>query len=389
MTVVKQGQRVVFHDERDRMLAALAASVELSDTQRKRAIKSYEAVGAWLADDDGTLAGRHEEIFAQGSMALGTTVKPAAGNEFDIDLVAGYSWDPSSDNSFKLYKDVLARLRAHGVYRDILEEKPNCIRLNYLTDGFHLDVVPACANPSAEGHLIKHPKAEANTPPNSSWRETDPRGFQLWFRSRCAVDVRLERRAVASVEPVPVGNENGEKLPLQIIVQLIKQARNVAFGTNPAPSSILLTTLAANRYEGEVSLYEGLSNVVAEIDDEIEAAAPFRIVICNPAYPHDDLVECLDDETYRRFRVFISALRKSLDNLGSVAGIHRVKEALEGTFGSRPVSSAVDSVFADFKDSGTRQALRTLPSGIVTVTGAADRRPQGVPNPRHTFHCEP
>jgi hypothetical protein len=61
--------------------------IEPSASQRDLAKQRYEGVGAWLArSDDWLLA--NIEIRLQGSVAIGTAVKPIGALEHDVDLVA-------------------------------------------------------------------------------------------------------------------------------------------------------------------------------------------------------------------------------------------------------------------------------------------------------------
>src|SRR5207244_10124129 len=69
------------------VLERICQALELSETQHRLAKERYEAVGRWLAE--GTNALLHGlEIYPQGSVALGTTVKPHVRNEYDVDLVS-------------------------------------------------------------------------------------------------------------------------------------------------------------------------------------------------------------------------------------------------------------------------------------------------------------
>jgi hypothetical protein len=63
------------------------AHLEPSSYQRDLAKQRYEGVGDWLArSDDWLLASI--AIGLQGSVAIGTTVKPIGATEYDVDLIA-------------------------------------------------------------------------------------------------------------------------------------------------------------------------------------------------------------------------------------------------------------------------------------------------------------
>ena len=134
---------------RQSQLTALIESVcqglEISPSQNQLARRRYEAVGDWLARaDDPLLASIAVRL--QGSVAIGTTVKPIGANEYDVDLVA---YVPNLDIAISpasLKKSIGDRLRSNGTYAGLLEEMPRCWRLNYANE-FHLDITPSIPKP--------------------------------------------------------------------------------------------------------------------------------------------------------------------------------------------------------------------------------------------------
>jgi hypothetical protein len=68
------------------VLDALCEQLELTETQRKGAEEKYNAVGKWL-NLGGIILIYDPEISAQGSIVLGTTVRPVGRTEFDVDLL--------------------------------------------------------------------------------------------------------------------------------------------------------------------------------------------------------------------------------------------------------------------------------------------------------------
>lgn len=74
----------------DRHLARVCILSELTATQFRNVEEKYRAVGDWLAADGSSLALFAPEVYPQGSMLLGTTVRPYGQNEYDLDLVCLY-----------------------------------------------------------------------------------------------------------------------------------------------------------------------------------------------------------------------------------------------------------------------------------------------------------
>ena len=68
------------------LLDQLCQQIEITETQYQTAKARYEAVGSWLSGSSSPYLDQ-AHIYPQGSVALGTTIKPLASNEFDVDLV--------------------------------------------------------------------------------------------------------------------------------------------------------------------------------------------------------------------------------------------------------------------------------------------------------------
>jgi len=102
-------------------LDRLCQELDLTETQYQEAKSRYETVGSWLAYADDMLL-KTSVIYAQGSTAIGTNVKPIKSNEHDVDLIALL---PDAKPSMQpgLVKQLVGdRIRENGRYRPILEE---------------------------------------------------------------------------------------------------------------------------------------------------------------------------------------------------------------------------------------------------------------------------
>ena len=79
---------------------ALADSLNVSETTTKEIIASYEAVGTYLGNLEEDL---DIKISPQGSMALGTMIKPLSSDkngEYDVDLICQLVTGPSIRSNF-------------------------------------------------------------------------------------------------------------------------------------------------------------------------------------------------------------------------------------------------------------------------------------------------
>ncbi|MCB0360248.1 MAG: nucleotidyltransferase, partial [Bdellovibrionales bacterium] len=284
----------------DDYLDRICEEIQLRQTQFITAVRRYTAVGKQLTERESPLERLSPAVFPQGSMLQRTTIRPMRLSKqvvpYDIDTVCRCDFDPYSKTSQSLYGSVLARLVANVDFQKRIEEAKKelgtsgkCIRLAYTDDDFYLDVVPTCKDPSdAEGirlYMCNPDRWTSFAKPIETWRRTDPFRFAAWLQVRCEVGHRLvEKRAVASVAPVPPQEEADVKAPLRRVVQLLKRVRDVEFlGDKCRPTSIMLTTLAGRHYRGEESIADGLETVVNGIASQINASRPGRIAVPNPA----------------------------------------------------------------------------------------------------------
>ena len=233
-------------------LEKLCQQLDLTDAQYELAKGRYHSVGGWLADAHENLL-QTSTIYVQGSTAVGTNVRPIGSNEHDVDLINLLA-DGRPDMPPAAVKRMIGdRLKANGRYRDILEEKQRCWRINYANE-FHLDITPAIPNPACRngGELVPDKAA-------SNWKPSNPKGFRDKFAERAKLMpvMRLAKAmgrstvtADASIEPFPVSAKF--KGVLRRTVQILKRHRDIAFQKRDpcqAPLSVIITQLAAQSYE--------------------------------------------------------------------------------------------------------------------------------------------
>ncbi|MGO9454322.1 MAG: nucleotidyltransferase [Candidatus Binataceae bacterium] len=356
----------------DELLDGICEVLQITATQYDDAVSKYEAVGTWLAAGGSPLEHIADDIFAQGSMALGTTVKPLGQEEFDLDLI--FPVKEFAGSPLALYELVDWRIAQNGLYAPILEKRPRCLRLNY-ANAFHLDIVPARPHRRLGGTYIEIPDRTL-----ASWIPNNPLGFQTWFGSCCKNIILLEK---ASVLPVPAREPVPVMPPLKRVVQLLKRNRDIVFADqDDEPSSILLTTLAGQHYAKDASVHLALCNVVSGIAEQVRQADPYRIAVMNPPCETQDLCEGLSDRGYKAFANWIWALHQALLKLHDGEGLENVANRLKRLFGERVTLTAVKSFSGNVRKARERGALRAGRDGLSTAVGAG----AGIVVPRHDFH---
>lgn len=358
----------------DDILIRICIALQLTPTQYEDAKTHYHAVAKWLAAESSPLATLSQEIFPQGSLRIGTTVKPWWQEEYDLDLVLRLDlWNEV--DPVLLLNVVEQRLRGHGTYAPMVERKNRCIRLNFAKQ-FHLDILPARPDARLGGTHVLVPDRAARC-----WKESNPKGYASWFEERGAQMSQLsllEKRA--RVQPLPIPEEALDKNALQLAVQLLKRWRDIYFSGAPelAPISIVLTTLAGKCYSGEPHPLLALRSIACRINRSIPALG--RLKVDNPANPFEDLSERWDNEpeAYRAFVGAMQDLERRIIDLESSRGIADGAKKLESLFGERVAKEAV------VRQARALEEVRRSSSLGVTRAGAVTAMPSMISTPVRT-----
>ena len=353
-------------DYLDRIFLNAADSLDLTKTQHDSAVEKYGAVGTWL-DEDPYLKRFSPKIFPQGSFALGTCVKPLGRQEFDVDTTCVLQI-PNSITPAALKKLVGDRLKQHGTYSGMLEEKNRCWRLNYAGE-FHLDIIPAIPKnfPQQGSKLLISDKLAR------AWKDTDPEGYALWFglRKRTAVGQIKDGRVQAHVAPAPEHSSTSGKAPLQIAVQILKRHRDVRFKDRvDAPISIIITTLAAHAYKMEASVIETMIGLLDRMPTFIRWIDG-QWVVENPTNTEENFADKWKENPERAnaFFEWIEMAKQDLAVLKSAQGVPAVRKGLIPFLGEKRADIVLNRM-AEEADSLRGKGLSvSSASGAVGLTG--------------------
>ena len=364
------------------LLEMACQELELPEGQREIAERAYNSVGTWLSDCP-TL-GPVSAIFPQGSIALGTTVKPLDHEEFDVDLVFHLTTANEGLQQAAVKNAVGSRFTESKVYRAMLEEYKRCWRLNYAEETkLHLDITPAVKNSKcANGGLC------VTDHELKKWYPTNPKGYIVWFDGKSKAQPRfprllLENREIrakqADVQPLP--DQVPIKGLLRRCVQLIKRHRGIRFEKKPekAPISEILTTLAANAYESAAlsgriydTEFDLLLDVIAPNAKFIE---PGRMaLIRNGGFrTKPPMAENFaekwnkDAELPNAFYEWHTAALSDFKQLAEAANQNSTYQILEKMAGDRVTASVRNRVTADVSKARVGQLLKTGAGGVLTV----------------------
>lgn len=329
------------------LLEKMLTELELPESAYERAKDRYEDLGGWLGRDGSTVQGFDPHIYPQGSFRLGTAIRPLNGDEaYDLDLACklrqGITKGSATQRDLKAL--IGSELELYRNARNIaspLEEKHRCWRLEYQDHlNFHMDIVPCIpADDSKQGMILeslrkswqddilaesvshltvsitddRHPRYRSIC---DDWNISNPEGYAKWFESRMNETLRMLLEK-AQVDDIPVYKR---KSPLQRCVQLLKSHRDLMFqdDSDVKPISIIITTLAAQAYNGEGDLYDAFTNILTRMGELVNPATPR---VPNPVNPSEDFAdrwampECKDLSLEENFWRWLRQVRSDFANL--------------------------------------------------------------------------
>jgi hypothetical protein len=321
----------------DGLLFKICETLQLSPTQHGKAEDRYKAIAKVIDGPSSPFVHLSSNMYPQGSMRLGTTVKPLEGPH-DLDFVCEFTVSHKLVNPMALLDEMYQLFNDHGVYGGMVEKKNRCVRIVY-KDVFWLDILPACRDDINGGTCVQVPDRE-----QGKWTPSNPIGYAKWFEESshrtivCFDDSTryLVIKASSSVQPIPDLQATEEKTILQLIVQLLKRWRDIHYADSSFPPiSIVLTTLAADIYTGVQSIALGLLEVLEGIVSRLDAAHALgrRLEVPNPVHPEEDFSERWDHnpKAYLEFNDGIRKLAKAWRDICMLHG--NPNRPLETLFG--------------------------------------------------------
>lgn len=355
-----------------RFLEKIAEDIDIQPSKYQDAVNRYRSVGQWLEGGEFPGATGEPLIYPQGSFRLGTVVRPVRDgleSNFDIDLVCELSIRQDGTSAASIKAMVGKRLREHGTYQGLLDvEGKRCWTLEYAEQdgvGFHLDILPAVPD-----RYTGRDTAIAITNKDGSdytWSASDPRGYASWFESMNRTgfeqvqvqqkrSIQMRASAIyASIDDVP---DQLVRTPLQRTIQILKRHRDMTFSKRQdrcySPISIIITTLAAQLYQGEMDLYSALNGVISRLhahsplvhgrqamlsgvpSDLVRRTKDGRWFIPNPVNPDENFADRWHEDDHVRARLFfwwVEALKRDLIDVVAEGNQEIVRERLQSVVG--------------------------------------------------------
>jgi len=251
--------------EIDRKLAFAIEALEVPRGLDDRIRSEYRRLAEWLRVDAEERYRADGELFPQGSLAIGTSIRPLdLSEQSDADMVFNRDILKESVTQEQLVSGLGDQLRDYvewvarkGETPPSLEPKKRCWTLTY--GGFHIDVLPSVPDATL---IEREPTAILITDRGlKEWLPSNPKAYARWFEHRSAT-LFLESHGEPGVRKVEVDDIPffRRKTVLQRLVQLAKRHRDLACqgDAENKPPSIQVTTLVGTAYGGQASVYQGL-----------------------------------------------------------------------------------------------------------------------------------
>ena len=363
-----------------RFLEKVAEEIDIPPNKYQDAVDRYQAVGRWLEEGQYPGSAGDPSIYPQGSFRLGTVVRPIRGGveaNYDIDLVCELLISKHLTDACSMKMMVGNRLCEHGRYLKLLDEEgKRCWTLEYAEQddiGFHLDVLPSVPDP--RGPLDTSIVITNKRGTTYDWSVSNPKGYGEWFDSRNQKAFNLvlmeQKRSIqsrastiyASVDEVP---DQLVRTPLQRSIQIMKRHRDSKFnngGYNDyAPISIIITTLAAQLYQGEPDVFSALTGIVSKLhayaglvengpvdwtrvpSNLLTRTPDGKWYIGNPVNSEENFADRWHEDNHARARAFFSwveALKEDLVDILNAGRPETVRSRLAAVLGASVVSSHV------------------------------------------------
>jgi len=361
---------IYFQDKRtqlDSILDQMAADIQLNQTRYEKMVTSYEAVRKCIEGDEDFFQPYNYEVYPHGSVRILTSIKPIQKEEFDLDIVLHFTNENITHSPLKIYNELKRVLQNSPVYKDMVDLKSRCIRLNYSGD-FHMDIMPGVQLHRHDENKIKIPDRTLG-----KWVSSNPRGYADWFLAKAnLVQMSLLEKAMRA-EEIQI-DDFRKKKPLQRAVQLIKRYRDIYFESDPTykPRSVILTTIAGQFYEGNESIYDSINNIVNNIKSNINGIE--RIKVFNPVNPEEEFTDKWEKEPKyeQAFKNFIIHLDKEWSKLREEHGLITEGNIMKGLFGEDLYKRAKEKESIILESIRSKQNLFTERStGLLTSTSSS------------------
>ena len=176
--------------EMSKEIKELINEIDVSESNYEKASNRYKAIANYIKESD--LAEYSPDIYLQGSIKLGTAIKPLTEEgAYDIDIVCNMTKKRRNHQTQRELKDELGKVVKNYSLKHSMENFPKesnrCWTLNYVDESnFHIDILPAVPwNDTDDGNIAISDKRSGNYDNITfDWEVSNPKGYSDWFKKQ-------------------------------------------------------------------------------------------------------------------------------------------------------------------------------------------------------------
>lgn len=363
-------EEILNSEKINEMYEEIADELNISDAVFDSANRSYKALGEYL---DNNLEGYKVVIFPQGSMNLGTLIKPVdKSDDYDLDAVCKVYHDFDSPEDLKnLIGDVLKNSDRYSKLL-VKEEGKRCWTLKYSDDAnFHMDILPSMPNSEENNNsiIITHKEDGKYT-----FMVSNPEDYAAWFdklqeKERRILFEREKREFSAKVEDL---RKYKIRTTLQKTIQILKRHRDIKYRNasqeekDNKPISIIITTLVGYLYTGDETILDLICKFVNDFHEYVEVDENGKYIIRNPINEEENFADkwAIYPQRKEAFYSWVEDLKKDLitNNFMIFDDLVDKGNHLKSIFGA----SVIESVFEKRAKTMGKKYIKT--ESIATLT---------------------
>ena len=225
------------------------------------------------------------------------------------------------------------------------------------------------------GHPSRHPPSRcwlerdlATDTEGPEWHPSAPIDYADWFLGVLEDEWKAGVAKIAELRQMEIEHlpSNAFKTTLQRTVQALKRHRDIYFtgDLGNRPSSIIITTLAAQSYEPVGDLFSVLCNIVDQMPDHVESRFG-RYVISNPVEPGENFADRWIGHPIRarRFFEWIEAAQRDFTAIGDAQEIDEILRRTGLALGNRTADAAEHALATGMSNTRTMTVTTRVPAG--------------------------
>lgn len=334
----------------NKMYEKIAEELNISESVYEKANNSYISLEKYLQSE---LKDYDVNIFPQGSMNLGTIIKPVV-EEDDYDLDAVCKIYGTFNDASTLKKLVGEALKNNKMYSKMLQpEGKRCWTLKYSDDShFHMDILPSCPSDRKDKSIKITHKENGNY----KFMISNPEEYAEWFNKL----QESERRRIYFTRNINFSSKiedlrrNNIRTTLQKTIQILKRHRDIKYMNasdierENKPISIIITTIVGKMYTGSEDIYDLILKFTTDYMKYIEIDSHDNYIIKSPVDDKENFADKWNiyPERSKAFFAWISDLKKDLitNNFTLKEGLIEKSDYLKGIFGERTISNVFEKI---------------------------------------------